>query len=115
MRRRAADFRRPVRRRFPNWIWALLGLFSIAGLFLFVLHHHHNEDRLQKPSLVFYCFFSPDCFVVLESIFASSLMQESGFEQFLFFNLDILFEEFVMNHGNGYGNGKNWLLFGFLL
>lgn len=49
MRRRAADFRRPVRRRFSYWIWVLLGLFSIAGFVLFVLHHNQNEDRVDKP------------------------------------------------------------------
>ena len=52
MRRRAADFRRPVRRRFPSWIWVLLGVFSIAGLFLFVVHHNQNEDRVAQPALV---------------------------------------------------------------
>lgn len=51
MRRRAADFRRPVRRRFPSWIWVLLGVFSIAGLFLFVVHHNQNEDRVAQPAL----------------------------------------------------------------
>ncbi|KAH7528902.1 hypothetical protein FEM48_Zijuj05G0127100 [Ziziphus jujuba var. spinosa] len=50
MRRRAAEYRRPVRRRFPYWIWVLLGLFSIAGFFLFVLHHNQNEDRIEQPT-----------------------------------------------------------------
>ncbi|MED6132691.1 Hexosyltransferase gaut11 [Stylosanthes scabra] len=45
MRRRAADFRRPVRRRFSYWIWVLLALSSVLGLVLFVLHHNQNEDR----------------------------------------------------------------------
>uniref|UniRef100_A0A5B7AME5 Hexosyltransferase n=1 Tax=Davidia involucrata TaxID=16924 RepID=A0A5B7AME5_DAVIN len=49
MRRRAADYRRPVRRRFTCWIWALLGLFSIAGFTLFVVHHHHLEDWVEQP------------------------------------------------------------------
>ncbi|EXB62631.1 hypothetical protein L484_023926 [Morus notabilis] len=51
MRRQGADFRPPVRMRFPNWIWVLLGLFSIAGLFLFVLHRSQNEDQFEQPAL----------------------------------------------------------------
>ncbi|KAJ4973925.1 hypothetical protein NE237_007099 [Protea cynaroides] len=49
MRRRAADYRRPVRRKFSYWIWGLLGLFSVAALVLFALHHNHNEYRVEKP------------------------------------------------------------------
>ncbi|XP_012080425.1 hexosyltransferase GAUT11 isoform X2 [Jatropha curcas] len=49
MRRRAADYRRPVRRRLSLWIWALLGMFLIAGLILFVFHHHHHEDQIKQP------------------------------------------------------------------
>ena len=52
MRRRAAEYRRPVRRKFSHWIWALLGLFSIAGLVLFVLHHNQHEDRVENTALV---------------------------------------------------------------
>ena len=53
MRRRAADYRRPVRRRFTCWIWALLGLVSVAGFVLFVVHHnHHHEDRVKHPIMV---------------------------------------------------------------
>ncbi|XP_014494632.1 probable galacturonosyltransferase 11 [Vigna radiata var. radiata] len=51
MRRRAADFRRPARRRFAYWIWLLLGAFSLAGLVLFFLQHHHREYRLHSPFL----------------------------------------------------------------
>lgn len=52
MRRRPADYRRPVRRRFSCWIWALLGLVSIAGFVLFVVHHNQNhEDRVERPIL----------------------------------------------------------------
>ncbi|XP_030938911.1 probable galacturonosyltransferase 11 [Quercus lobata] len=51
MRRRAAEYRRPVRRKFSHWIWALLGLFSIAGLVLFVLHHNQHEDRVENTAL----------------------------------------------------------------
>ncbi|GAB4845367.1 Hexosyltransferase gaut11 [Ancistrocladus abbreviatus] len=49
MRRRAADHRRPVRRRISYWIWALLGFFCFAALFLFVLLHSHNEDQVVQP------------------------------------------------------------------
>ncbi|KAK6148635.1 hypothetical protein DH2020_019547 [Rehmannia glutinosa] len=52
MRRRATDFRRPVRRRFSWWIWVLLFLFSIAGFVLFVIqHNHHDEDHVEQPVL----------------------------------------------------------------
>lgn len=51
MGRRAADYRRPVRRRFSHWIWFLLGSFSVAGLVLFVVHHNHQEDRIDHPLL----------------------------------------------------------------
>ncbi|XP_022135389.1 probable galacturonosyltransferase 11 [Momordica charantia] len=51
MRRRPADFRRPVRRRFSHWIWALFGLFTIVGLVLFVVHHNQREDRVEQPVL----------------------------------------------------------------
>ncbi|KAK4735478.1 hypothetical protein R3W88_009739 [Solanum pinnatisectum] len=50
MRRRAADYRRPVRRRLSCWIWSLLGIFSIVGFVLFVVHHHHDhEDHVEQP------------------------------------------------------------------
>ncbi|PSS08011.1 Galacturonosyltransferase [Actinidia chinensis var. chinensis] len=50
MRRRSADYRRPGRRRFSCWIWALLGLVSVAGFVLFIVHHnHHHEDRVEHP------------------------------------------------------------------
>jgi alpha-1,4-galacturonosyltransferase len=53
MRRRAADFRRPVRKRFSCWIWAFLGLFSIAGFVLLVFHHHHHDqDRVEPQPVV---------------------------------------------------------------
>nr|DAD31536.1 TPA_asm: hypothetical protein HUJ06_010387 [Nelumbo nucifera] len=51
MRRRATDYRRPVRRRFSYWIWGLLVLFLVAGLVLFVVHHHHEyraEQSIQE-------------------------------------------------------------------
>ncbi|XVE56770.1 hypothetical protein DITRI_Ditri04bG0037600 [Diplodiscus trichospermus] len=49
MRRRAADYRRPVRRRFSQWIYALLGMFVVAVLILFVVQHNHHEDRVEHP------------------------------------------------------------------
>ncbi|RXH96469.1 hypothetical protein DVH24_008973 [Malus domestica] len=52
MRRRAAEYRRPVRRRFSNWIWALFGLFSVAGLVLLVVNHNQHEDRVEQPVLM---------------------------------------------------------------
>ncbi|KAI4343998.1 hypothetical protein L6164_011276 [Bauhinia variegata] len=51
MGRRAAEYRRPVRRRFSYWIRVLLGLSCIAGLVLFVVHHNHDEDRVEQPVL----------------------------------------------------------------
>ncbi|KAK6921034.1 Glycosyl transferase, family 8 [Dillenia turbinata] len=51
MGRRAAEFRRPVRRRISHWICVLLGVFLIAGLVLFVVHHNHSEDRDEQPDL----------------------------------------------------------------
>ncbi|XP_047166118.1 hexosyltransferase GAUT11-like [Vigna umbellata] len=50
MRRRAADFRRPVRRRFSYWIWLLLAFSSIIALLLFLLqHNHHHRDPHHYP------------------------------------------------------------------
>ncbi|XP_068308583.1 hexosyltransferase GAUT11-like [Pyrus communis] len=51
MRRRAAEHRRPVRRRFSYWIWALFGLFSVASLVLLVVNHNQHEDRVEQPVL----------------------------------------------------------------
>ncbi|KAM1186615.1 hypothetical protein ACFX2G_016077 [Malus domestica] len=51
MRRRAAEYRRPVRRRFSYWIWALFGLFSVASLVLLVVNHNQHEDRVEQPVL----------------------------------------------------------------
>ncbi|KAJ8773164.1 hypothetical protein K2173_028341 [Erythroxylum novogranatense] len=48
MGRRATEFRRPVRRRFSQWIWPLLGTFFVAGLVLFVFHHNHHDDHVQQ-------------------------------------------------------------------
>ncbi|KAG6752980.1 hypothetical protein POTOM_043024 [Populus tomentosa] len=51
MRRRPAEYRRPVRRRLSQWILALLGMFVIAGLVLFVFHHNHHEDQVKQPMM----------------------------------------------------------------
>ncbi|XP_016501073.1 hexosyltransferase GAUT11-like isoform X1 [Nicotiana tabacum] len=52
MRRRAAEYRRPVRRKLSCWICSLLGIFLIAGFVLFVVHHHHDrEDHVEQPIL----------------------------------------------------------------
>ncbi|KAM7475441.1 hypothetical protein LguiB_022684 [Lonicera macranthoides] len=54
MRRRAADYRRPVRRRSSCWIWALLSLFFLAGFVLFLFHHNHDhqEDRVDQQPIM---------------------------------------------------------------
>ncbi|XP_043702027.1 hexosyltransferase GAUT11-like [Telopea speciosissima] len=49
MRRRAAEYRRPVRRKLSYWIWGLFGFFSLAALALFVVHHNHHEYRFENP------------------------------------------------------------------
>ncbi|KAJ6359039.1 hypothetical protein OIU76_000702 [Salix suchowensis] len=51
MRRRPAEYRRPARRRLSQWILALLGIFLIAGLVLFVFHHNHHEDQVKQPMM----------------------------------------------------------------
>ncbi|CAN1151671.1 Hexosyltransferase GAUT11 [Linum perenne] len=48
MRRRAAEYRRPIRRRYSHWICALLVMFLVAGLVLFVFHHNQHEDRVEQ-------------------------------------------------------------------
>ncbi|KZV14922.1 Galacturonosyltransferase 11 [Dorcoceras hygrometricum] len=49
-RRRAADYRRPIRRRLSYWICALLVAFSFLGFVLFIVQHNHNdEDRAEQP------------------------------------------------------------------
>ncbi|KAL8225753.1 hypothetical protein R6Q57_018310 [Mikania cordata] len=52
MRRRAADYRRRVRRRLSIWIWLFLVLFAVAGCVLIYLQHNfhdqdHNQDQDQ--------------------------------------------------------------------
>ncbi|XP_073296763.1 hexosyltransferase GAUT11-like [Primulina huaijiensis] len=50
MRRRPADYRRPIRRRLSYWICALLLVFSFVGFVLFVVQHNHNdEDHAEQP------------------------------------------------------------------
>ncbi|XP_071686612.1 hexosyltransferase GAUT11-like [Rutidosis leptorrhynchoides] len=49
MRRRAADYRRRVRRRLSIWIWVFLGLFSVAGfIFIFLQHNYQDQDPNQR-------------------------------------------------------------------
>lgn len=49
MQRRAPGNRRPVRKRYSWWIWALLGIISLAGFVLFVFHHNQQgTDRAEK-------------------------------------------------------------------
>ncbi|KAG9138411.1 hypothetical protein Leryth_021057 [Lithospermum erythrorhizon] len=50
MRRRASDYRRPVRRRFSYFIWVLV-LFLIGGLALFVLQHYHEDHMEQQNAM----------------------------------------------------------------
>ncbi|KAJ0786090.1 putative polygalacturonate 4-alpha-galacturonosyltransferase [Helianthus annuus] len=48
MRRRAADYRRRVRRRLSIWIWVFLVLFSVAGcVLIFVQHNFQDQDHSQ--------------------------------------------------------------------
>lgn len=66
MRRRAADFRRPVRRNLSCWISSLLGLFCVAGFILFTIHHFHAidiKDPVRQPTLV--RFRDLSCYVML--------------------------------------------------
>ncbi|KAJ6293868.1 hypothetical protein OIU76_022021 [Salix suchowensis] len=49
MRRRPAEYRRPVRRRLSQWILTLLGMFLIAGLVLFVCLHNQHQDQVKQP------------------------------------------------------------------
>ncbi|XP_051116141.1 hexosyltransferase GAUT11-like [Andrographis paniculata] len=52
MRRRASDYRRPVRRKLPCWIWALLVLFFVVGIVLFLVQHNQDEeDHVEQPVL----------------------------------------------------------------
>lgn len=54
MRRKAADYRRKVRRRLSIWIWVFLGLFSVAGCVLFFYQHNYqdqDQDHTEQPVL----------------------------------------------------------------
>lgn len=48
MRRRAADHRRPVRRRFSYGIVALVGLLFFAGVVLLVFLHSHDGGKVAQ-------------------------------------------------------------------
>ncbi|KAL9231531.1 hypothetical protein vseg_006751 [Gypsophila vaccaria] len=47
MRRRAAEYRRPTRKRISKWIWVLFGLFLVVGFLLFVVQHRHHQDQVK--------------------------------------------------------------------
>ncbi|KAI5416530.1 variant 2, galacturonosyltransferase 11 [Lathyrus oleraceus] len=51
MRRRAADYRRPVRRRLSYWICLLLAFSFILATVLFIIQHNHHQDPLQYSLL----------------------------------------------------------------
>ncbi|XP_051117092.1 hexosyltransferase GAUT11-like [Andrographis paniculata] len=52
MRRRASDYRRPVRRKLSCWIWAVLVLFFVVGAILFAVQpSFHGRDRVEQPVL----------------------------------------------------------------
>ncbi|XP_077216565.1 hexosyltransferase GAUT11-like [Tasmannia lanceolata] len=48
MRRRAAEFRRPARRRVSDWILGFLGFFLVIGMVLFIVQHFH-QDQFDQP------------------------------------------------------------------
>ncbi|OAY79340.1 putative galacturonosyltransferase 11 [Ananas comosus] len=48
MRRRAAELRRPQRRRRSLLVSWLLGIFAFAGAVLFALHHYHHQERIEE-------------------------------------------------------------------
>ncbi|XAR63837.1 Polygalacturonate 4-alpha-galacturonosyltransferase [Bertholletia excelsa] len=52
MRRRAADYRRPVRRKFSWWIWMVLGLITVGGFVLFVVHHQQDREDPAERTLM---------------------------------------------------------------
>lgn len=49
-RRVAAHFRRLVQKRLDYWFWLLLRTFSLAGLILFFMQHHHRESHTTPLS-----------------------------------------------------------------
>ncbi|KAL2462030.1 putative galacturonosyltransferase 11 [Abeliophyllum distichum] len=52
MRRRTADYRRPVRIRLSYWILAVLVIFLIAGFSLFLVQHNqHHDNNVEQPVL----------------------------------------------------------------
>ena len=53
MRRRAAEYRRPVRRRWSVWIWVIVGLLCIGGfIYLAVQQNQEYKDHVEHPVLV---------------------------------------------------------------
>ncbi|RHN74249.1 putative polygalacturonate 4-alpha-galacturonosyltransferase [Medicago truncatula] len=47
MGRRAAEFRRPIRRKLSYGICFLLGAFSVVGLVMVFVQHNYHQDRVQ--------------------------------------------------------------------
>ncbi|KAG8379346.1 hypothetical protein BUALT_Bualt07G0078800 [Buddleja alternifolia] len=54
MRRRATEYRRPVRRRLSCWIWVFIVLFSIAGFGSFFIQHSYQggRDHVEQQPLL---------------------------------------------------------------
>nr|XP_043635638.1 hexosyltransferase GAUT11 [Erigeron canadensis] len=53
MRRKAADYRRRVRRPLSLWIWVFIGFFSVAGFILILLqHNYHYHDPIDHHPLM---------------------------------------------------------------
>lgn len=89
MRRRAADYRRPVRRRLSCWIWSLLGIFTIAGFVLFVVHHH--QDHVEQPILVSLEHSRPRSLLVLVIFLALAIIYNSSSSMSLLFDIVEMF------------------------
>nr|GEX43844.1 probable galacturonosyltransferase 11 [Tanacetum cinerariifolium] len=52
MRRRAAEYRRPVRRRWSVWIWVVVGLLCVGGfIYLAVQQNQEYKDQVEHPVL----------------------------------------------------------------
>lgn len=52
MGRRAAEFRRPIRRKLSYGICFLLGAFSVVGLVMVFVQHNYHQDRVQHTLMV---------------------------------------------------------------
>ena len=45
---KGARFQAPYSKELSDWIWWLLGIFTVAGLVLVVVQHQH-QDRFDRP------------------------------------------------------------------